>query len=178
MTYSTPPGGGEHQPPPPDPMQGYQPPPDPVPGYQPPAYQPDHSQLPYAGPPASPSPYGHPPDQAFSQPYPYDPQYGMPYAHPGYQPPRPTDGFAIASLIVSCVAVTGLCAWGIGGLLGTLGAIFGHMSRRRIRETGANGGGMALAGMIIGWSAAAISLIIITIIVALIVLSENSRSTY
>ncbi|HEU4348312.1 MAG TPA: DUF4190 domain-containing protein, partial [Actinoplanes sp.] len=65
----------------------------------------------------------------------------------------------------SVLSVSGICLYGVSGLLGILGAIFGHVARRRIRTTGANGSGMALAGMIIGWTAAAIGVLVITVVV-------------
>jgi hypothetical protein len=85
---------------------------------------------------------------------------------------------AIASLVVSCVAALGLCASGVGGVLGIVGAILGHVSRRRIRNTGASGDGMALAGIIVGWSVAAISLLLVAGLIALIVIGERTDPTY
>lgn len=162
MTYPPqPPGPGDHLPPPSDPFQPIQP----VQAYQPPPiYQPD----PYAQQP--------PPYQQQAQPYDYG--YGSPYSAYGQPMAKPpTDGLAIASLIVSCVAVAGLCTWGIGGILGIVGAILGHVSQKRIRNTGASGRGMALAGVIVGWSAAALGLVIIGVI-AIAVATDASSSTY
>ncbi len=157
MTYPPPPGTGEPVPPPP-----------PYPAYQPDPYLPQ----PYGPPPA----YGY----AVGPPagYPYDYGYGVPYGHPGFQPPRTTDGLAIASLVVSCVSVAGFCTWGIGALLGVLGAIFGHVARRRIRTSGAGGAGIALAGIIVGWVMAAIGVLLITLFIVLIVTTEDSSVTY
>jgi hypothetical protein len=59
---------------------------------------------------------------------------------------------AIAALVVSCVGVLGLCPYGLGGWIGAIGAILGHVGRRQIRERGEAGAGMALAGIIIGWT--------------------------
>ena len=94
-----------------------------------------------------------------------NPSYGSPYFYPGLRPAQPTDGFAIASLIVSGLSVSGICLYGLPGLLGILGAIFGQVARRRIRTTGANGSGIALAGVIIGWAGAAIGVLLITVVV-------------
>ncbi|MFI5932736.1 DUF4190 domain-containing protein [Actinoplanes sp. NPDC051494] len=126
------------------------PPPDdpPVQAYQPPVY---------------PVQNGYPvqPQNPYASQQPYDYGYaGSPYAHspyPGVR--RPTEGLAIASLVVSCVSVLGLCAWSIGGLLGVVGAVLGHVARRRIRTTGAQGEGMALAGIIVGWIIAGLGLL-------------------
>jgi hypothetical protein len=150
MTYPHAPGGDEYRPPPPDQIQPYQPP----------------------------QPYGEAPGYGPPQGYPYDYNYGAPYTYPGYQIARPTDGFAIASLVVSCVSVLGLCMWGVGALLGVLGAIFGHVSRRRIRASGAGGARMALAGIIVGWSMAAIGLILLTVVIVMIAVDSGATSDF
>ena len=101
--------------------------------------------------------------------------YGSPYGYPGQYPQAPTtDGFAIAALVVSCVGVLSLCAYGLGGLLGVVGAIFGHVAKRRIRATGAGGEGLALAGIIVGWITAFLALVGIVILVVAIVVSESN----
>jgi hypothetical protein len=140
----------------------YEPPPDPpVEPYRPPDF------------PTAPS---YPPPQAYP---------GNPYATPAYQPAnpyqfgpyampaRPTDGMAIAALVVSCVSALGLCVYGVGGLLGIPGAILGHVARRRIRVSGANGDGLALAGIIVGWIATALGILGIVGIVLLFTLGDN-----
>jgi hypothetical protein len=168
MSYPTPPGAGDQSPPPDPQIQAYQPPPDPI--YQPPGATYPPAYQPYA--PHGGLPYGPPPDQ----PYPYG--YGDPYAYSPYPPAvRPTDSLAIASLVVSCVATVGLCGYGIGGLLGAVGAILGHVARRRIRVSGAGGDGMALAGIIIGWIAAAVGVLAIVGIILLVTLSSSFDST-
>lgn len=121
-----------------DPYQPYQPP-NPVP---PP---PD----PYQPPSPVPPPNAYQPPDPYAQPAYYQPQPVYPY---GYQPPRETEGMAIASLVVSCAAVLGICFYGVGALLGIVGAILGHVARSRIKRTGNNGAGMALAGIIVGWT--------------------------
>jgi hypothetical protein len=98
------------------------------------------------------------------------------YPQPGYQVvyrPRETEGLAIASLLVSCSAVPALCAYGIGGLLGIVGAIMGHVARRRIRANGTDGAGMALAGIIVGWVTTALLVLGIAAVIVLVVLSES-----
>jgi hypothetical protein len=114
------------------------------------------------------------PPAVYQQPY-YG--YPTPYGYLPYPPSRPIEGLAIASLVLSCVGALGLCAYGLGGLLGIVGAILGHVARRRIRVSGANGDGMALAGVIVGWVAAAIGVLAIVAIVLLIVLSSGSDAT-
>jgi len=171
MTYPPPPGSDGTYPPPPDPpVQAYQPPE----AYQPPnPYQPVQ---PYA--PPSGYDYSVPNYQA---PQSYDKGFaGSPYApYPGspYAPPRPpTEGLAIASLVVSCAAVLGLCGYGLGAVLGIVGAILGHVARRRIRANGTGGAGMALAGIIVGWIVTALGIIGITVLIVALVTSGSTSS--
>lgn len=173
MTYPpTPNPDGTYPPPPDPPVQPYQPPPlQPHQAY-PPAYDPYAASapppVPYAAPVPPPAPYGPP-----AQPYDYG-YAGSPY---GYSAPRPTEGLAVASLVVSCAAIAGLCGWGIGGLLGILGAIFGHVARKRIRTSGANGAGMALAGIIIGWIVTGIA-VAIGVFLAIAISMDSSSNTF
>lgn len=92
------------------------------------------------GPPQNPAQYPAPG-------YPYAP-YPSPY---GYPPQRTTNGLAVASMVTSIVGAATLFCWGLGGVVGLVGAILGHVARRRIRSTGEAGAGMALAGIIVGW---------------------------
>ena len=74
-------------------------------------------------------------------PLPPPPPYGTyppPYDPYGYPGPRPTNGFAIASLI---------CAF----LFAPLGIIFGHISLSQIKRTGEEGHGLAVAGLVISY---------------------------
>ncbi|OJF15682.1 DUF4190 domain-containing protein [Couchioplanes caeruleus] len=177
MTYPPTPAPDGSQPPPHDPLiQAYQPlPPYGSPqGYAPPqAYQVPAAQDPYA--PGAPAPYGY----AAGQQVPYDYGYaGSPYGYSQYPPgPRPTDGMAIASLVVSCVSIVGLCGFWLGGILGVVGAILGHVARRRIRQSGANGGGMALAGIIVGWVVTAIALTV-GVVVGVLIANDPSSTTF
>jgi Domain of unknown function (DUF4190) len=153
MTYPTPPGepGGYGTPPPPPdpPVAGY-----PIPGY-------------YATPDQAPAQY--------PQQYQYQYQQPQPYQYPyGWQPQRPTEGMAIAALVVSCVGVVGLCSYGIGGIMGVVGAILGHVARRRIRRNGTDGAGLALAGIIVGWCLTGISAIIAGLVITLIITDPGS----
>jgi hypothetical protein len=51
---------------------------------------------------------------------------------------------AIISLILSLAGIVTL-------ITAPIGAVLGHMARRQIRETGEEGDGMALAGIVVGW---------------------------
>lgn len=103
------------------------------------------------------------------------------YGYPGYGPPvaaaPANNGMAIASMVVSIVGFLGVCGYGIGGLIGIVGAILGHVARRQIRERGESGDGMALAGIIMGWIATALGLIIIAVIVVAVVWAANNQPT-
>jgi Domain of unknown function (DUF4190) len=76
--------------------------------------------------------------------YDYGYGYGYGYGAPAVATPR-TNGLAVASL------VTSLCGLILCGLPAIVGAIMGHVARKQIRESGEEGDGMALAGIIIGW---------------------------
>jgi hypothetical protein len=145
VTYPPPPGPDGTYPPPPDPpIQAYQPPGPQQYGYPAPAYD-----------------YGNP---------------GSPYYRPGYPyaPARPTEGLAIASLVVSCVGVLGLCLWTVGGVFGIVGAILGHVARRRIQASGAGGAGLALAGIIIGWVTTGVGLLGAAALIAFVVFAPST----
>jgi hypothetical protein len=74
--------------------------------------------------------------------------YGAPppgYGYPPYPPPPParTNGFAIASMVLGIVWI-----YWIGSVLAL---VFGYVAKRQIRERGEQGGGMATAGIVLGW---------------------------
>jgi Domain of unknown function (DUF4190) len=108
-------------------------------------------------PPGSPGPYGQP---GYAPPGPAQPGYAQPgygqqgYAQPGYAPPgypppgygppgyppvyvRPTNTMAILALVMAFV-------------FAPAGLILGIVARKQIRETGEDGDGLALAGIIVG----------------------------
>ena len=67
-----------------------------------------------------------------------------------------TNGLAIASL-----------ACGLGqflvGPLAIPAIVFGHMARKQIKRTGEQGSGMALAGLVLGWFAVVVGILIVTV---------------
>jgi Domain of unknown function (DUF4190) len=79
------------------------------------------------------------------------PPSGYAAAGAGYAAPR-TDGLAIGSLITGILSL--ICFWPfcLGILLGPAAAIMGFISRQRVSASGGavGGGGLALAGMILG----------------------------
>lgn len=97
------------------------------------------------GPPLGPQSTG-----AYNAPYGPPPGYGPPgysgYPPPGYgayPPARPTNGMAIASLILGILWI-----YWVGSVLAL---IFGYIARQQIAERRESGDGMALAGIILGW---------------------------
>jgi len=56
-----------------------------------------------------------------------------------------TNGMAIASLVCGIGQIVG------GPIAGIAAVILGHQARRRIRQTGEQGDGMAVAGLILGY---------------------------
>ena len=80
-----------------------------------------------------------------------DPNY---YRPPGYPPQAPgTNGMAIASLI---------CAF----LFFPLGIVFGHVSLSQIRRTNEDGHGLAIAGLIISYVVAVLTVIAVVFTIA------------
>jgi hypothetical protein len=163
-------------------------------GTQPPAYPPAYpgpydvppSGFPYPGPPQDgsfpqggypPPPLPGAPYQAYpGQQYPGQQYPGQQYpgANPyGYDPYRPaqpvgTNGKAIASLVTSLIGLA--CCM----LPGIVGIILGVMAMREIKQTGQEGHGMALAGVIIGGVALAFGAIGIVFMIIFGVLDSTS----
>jgi Domain of unknown function (DUF4190) len=109
--------------------------------------------------------YSPPPGQPYYGPQPPYSPYQGPY--PAYSPAPPTNGLAIASL------VCGVGAFVIG--LSFIPAIIcGHIARRQIRRTGEQGGGMALAGLILGYIGGALFIVVLLVFVAIAVKAGHS----
>jgi len=78
--------------------------------------------------PPPPYPSSHPHQQAYQPPPPY-------YAYP---PPRGTNTMAILALVFAFV-------------FSPAAIVLGHIARKQIQQTGEEGDGLALAGLIIGY---------------------------
>jgi hypothetical protein len=89
------------------------------------------------------------------------------------QPTNAPDGLAIAALVVS-VAMLFISA----GTLSFIGAILGHVSLSNIKKTGKGGRGLALSGVIIGWSVTALWILAVILIVAVAAGGYNYYSDY
>ena len=107
--------------------------------------------------------YSPPPGQQNYGPQPPYPAYQQPYSP--YPPAPPTNGLAIAALVC-----------GVGGFVVGLSfipaIICGHLARRQIRETGQQGAGLALAGLILGY----VGIILFIALVALIAVAMTKVS--
>ena len=87
-------------------------------------------------------PYGQQPYGQAPQPYGQPPYAPPPYGY-GYPPPQRTNGMAIASMVLGI-----LWLYWIGSILAL---VFGYVAKKQIRERGESGGGMATAGIVLGW---------------------------
>jgi len=84
---------------------------------------------------------------------------------PYYQNPggwRPTNQLAIASLICACAQLAFPLLTAIPAI------ILGHIARRQIRQTGENGDGLALAGLIVGYAGAILTIVLLIVVISLI----------
>jgi hypothetical protein len=107
----------------------------------------------------------------------------LPAAGPTYPGPVPqpgtwaypgtvtrTNALAITSMVCGIVQFFGF--W----LLAAIPAIVcGHIARRQIRQTGEQGAGMALAGLILGWVGVALTAIIVIVVIVIAVAATNSQ---
>ena len=75
---------------------------------------------------------------------------GMPVVRP-----RGTNGLAIASL--AC----GISQFMLGPLPTIPAIVLGHMARHQIKRTGEDGVGLALAGLLLGWAAVVLGVLIV-----------------
>ncbi len=180
MTYPPQPGGSW-----PDQQGGWQQQPggwqDPAGGYA----SPTSGQPAYVDPVSGqPTPYPDSSGYAQQQPYPTSPGYAGYPGYPGYPAPvmvptQRTNGMAIASMVVSLVGLVSLPCYGVGGIvIGLVGAILGHVGKRQATERGEGGGGMALAGIIVGWIAVAIGIVILAFFVFFVWWVSTLPSTY
>ena len=95
--------------------------------------------------------WGYPPPSTGN----YPPQYG------GYPPPPPgTNGLAIASLVCSLTSPL-LCS-----LISIVGIVLGVVALNQIKQTGQQGRGLALAGIIVGVVIIVLTIVVIVIYIA------------
>jgi hypothetical protein len=139
---------------------------------QPPYEQPGYGQAPY--PQGGQAPYG---QQGYGQPGYGQQGYGQPgYGYDPYAGYRPrTNGKALAALWTGVGAlVLSLCCLGV---LGVVPIVLGVKARKEVRTSGGQqtGDGMALAGIITGAVAIAVSLLLA---IGLVALFANGQASF
>ncbi|GAB1817498.1 DUF4190 domain-containing protein [Herbidospora sp. RD11066] len=111
--------------------------------------QPTYGQPGYGTKDTQPAGGGYGQDYGYGQGYQQyqQPGYDAGYAQPGYgyAATRPTNGMAVASLVMGLIGLV-LC-----GVTAVLGVIFGHIAISRIKTSGEEGHGMAVAGLVISY---------------------------
>jgi Domain of unknown function (DUF1707)/Domain of unknown function (DUF4190) len=75
----------------------------------------------------------------------------------GVTPVAKTNGLAMASL--AC----GIAQFGFGPVATIPAIVFGHVALHQIRRTGEQGTGLALAGLILGWAALILGILLIVV---------------
>lgn len=143
----------------------------------PPPPAPSNDTSPYAAPPApevgpaygTPPAYGAPPTYGATPAYGATPGYGTPPAYgaatgyaatqpytgaPAYGSYRPTNVLAWVSLGLAVGAIL------VGTLASIAAVICGHIARRQIRETGQQGDGLAIWGLVVGYLGIAFSVLL------------------
>jgi hypothetical protein len=136
--------------------------------------------------PFAPPPEGFvPPHPAPSSPPPPAPAYAVPpppvygatpaYYPQGYAAPPSTNGSAVASLVLGIV---GLLTCGYTFFIApVLAVVLGVKARRQIRESGQQGAGMALAGIITGVIGLVISAAIVLFFLFMFVYAAGSSGS-
>jgi hypothetical protein len=94
----------------------------------------------------------------------------VPYQFTRYQQPQPTNSTAVASMIFGL-------ATPLFGLTAIPAVILGHKARGQIRRSGERGNGMALTGLIIGWAAIGMFVLLVTLGILLSVAATSHTGT-
>lgn len=149
----------------------------------PPAPAPQLHGAPYAQGPHPAQPYGtqqfhgvppygaQPYDAPGSAPYPGVAPYPGTAPYPGALRPewpvQPSNGMGITALVLGLIGLLSSLTIVLGIVLGLLAVVFGFIGRAKARRGEANNGGMALAGVLCGVGAIAVStLLVLAIVVA------------
>jgi hypothetical protein len=115
---------------------------------------PDRSVPPSVGPPPPPYPYS-------SAPYPPPPP--QPYAGYSAPPIGPRNGLGIAALVIAIIGLALCASVVLGVILGIVAVVIGFAARGRVKRGEANNGGIAIAGIVLGFVAIIASLAFIAI---------------
>jgi hypothetical protein len=104
-----------------------------------------------------------PPPQYGGYPASYPPPPPQPYS--GFTPPPtgPRNGLGIAALVIAIIGLV-LCWTVVGGvILGLSAVIIGFVAQGRVKRGQATNGGVAIAGIVLGFLAIIVSLVFIPI---------------
>ena len=165
-----------YTPPPPPPEQGGSgDTPGEVPGSTPPGYGAPPPPPPgYGGPPPPPPGYGGP---GYGGPGYGGPGYGGPgYGGPPAAEPPQNSSKAVAALVVGIISpILGLCC-AIIGLVGIIAVVLGRNAQKEILASNGRltGGGMAKAGVILGYIGISLGLVMTVVNVALLVAGDGT----
>ena len=135
---------------------------------------PEPSRPPMPPPPAAPSPYGSQPLAYGSQPPappPPPPPYGSQpagyYGQSAYAYPK--NSLGVWSLVLGIVSIF-MC-----GFFAAIPAIIvGNRAKRAVAEGQANNGGMATAGVVIGWIVVGLSALAVVVVIIVVVTGNSS----
>lgn len=142
---------------------------------QDPYSSPPYSSAPYPGSPQSSPPAGQYPQDPYAAQYPQGQTPKQQYAVPQYQQGYPGYGYQTpASAKTNTMAIVALV---MAFVFSPAAIVCGHIARKQIRETGEQGGGMATAGLVIGYISVGLSVLGCGFIFLMAMLAE-SGSTY
>ena len=104
-----------------------------------------------------------PPPQWGAYPGSYPPPPPVPYAGYMHPPVRPNNGLGIVALVLAIIGLV-FCWTVVGGVvLGVSAVIIGFVAQGRVKRGEATNGGIAIAGIVLGFLAIIVSLIFIPI---------------
>ena len=120
-----------------------------------PPQPPQYGAYPGGSPPPPPPPYGG---------YPGYPGYS---GYPGPPQSEPKNGLGLAALILAIIGL--LLCWSVAGgiVLGVVAVILGFLGRGRVKRGEADNGGVAIAGIALGFVAIIAGLVFIPIYIGL-----------
>lgn len=84
------------------------------------------------------------------------------------------NGMAVTSMVLGIVSIPMTCGYGAGLVPAILAVVFGHIARTRIRRGEASGDGMALTGLICGYSALGLVALFVLFIIAIAIIAAAS----
>lgn len=106
--------------------------------------------------PAFPATYPYPPPySAHPYPPPYQHLYPPPFYYPPLPPRPPTNGLAVASMVVSFIAIFTCLVF-----VSPVALVMGYIARRQIVEQEQSGREFATVGIVCGWIGTALLLLI------------------